>query len=109
MSKPNFMTRLKLKWGIESNFDFFLINLVFSLAGMGIMFERKPIFHFLGIDRAPLWFKIFIYIPIFFPTYQFNLLLLGVLVGQGPFFWDKQKKLGRFLFKKILPKYTFKA
>ena len=98
----NFITRLKTKWGIQSNFDFFLINLIFALAGSCIMFERKPIFYFLGITaKTPVWFKILVYIPIFFPTYQMNLLIIGSLLGQHSFFWNKQKKLGRFIAGKI--------
>ncbi len=89
------------KWGVQTHWEFFIICLTFSLAGMIIVFERKPLFHFLGIDHTPLWFKILIYIPLVCPIYQMNLLIFGFLFGQFPFFWEKEKKLGRFLLQSL--------
>ncbi len=93
---------LKQKWGIKSNWDFFLINCVFSLAGIAVVFVRKPIFHFLGINGStPLWVKILVYIPILIPAYQINLLVFGFLLGQFSFFWNKEKQLCSFLKRKL--------
>ena len=94
--------RLKKKWGIKSNWDFFLINVVFSLAGMSIVFVREPIFAFLGITpETAFWIKVVIYIPLIVPIYQVNLLIWGFLLGQFPFFWEKEKQIVRFLLKPI--------
>jgi len=99
------MDKLKKKWGIKSNWDFFLINVVFTLAGSTIIFERKPIFELLGIGpETPFWIKVCVYIPLIVPIYQINLLIFGFLLGQFPFFWDKEKKLMQFLIKRIRPK-----
>lgn len=96
----NWFKKLKTKWGIKSNRDFFLINLVFALAGMLIIHERRPIFELLGItEQTPLWIKIAVYIPLVFPLYQLNLIIFGFLLGQFPFFWNKQKQMGKFLLK----------
>jgi len=90
---------VKQKWGIESNWDFFLINVTFACAGMLIVHERRPIFTLLGVtDQTPMWIKVLIYIPFIFPAYQLNLLIFGTILGQFKFFWEKEKKLAKFLF-----------
>ncbi len=99
----NMMSHLKQKWGIKNNWDFWAIMLVFSLAGMVIVHERKPIFHILGIGaQTPLFLKIIFYILFVFPTYQFNLLFFSLFLGQFPFFWEKEKRLGRFLRRAVI-------
>ena len=90
--------KLKKKWSIESNFDLIMIMIVFSMAGMTIPVFRKPIFHYIGItDHTPLWIKILVYIPLIPPIYQLNLLFYGFILGQFNFFWEKEKKLMRYL------------
>ena len=90
--------RLKSKWNIQSDWDFWMIMLTFSLAGMSIMSIRKIIFPLLGIKAVtPLWIKILVYIPLFPPIYQLGLLFFGFLLGQFPFFWEKEKRLVQFL------------
>ena len=77
-----------------------LIMLVFSLAGSFIGFERRPIFHALGItNHTHLWVKIVAYLPLIPPIYQLNLLFFGFLLGQFEFFWEKEKRLARFLMR----------
>jgi hypothetical protein len=89
-----FYQRLKKKWGIQNFRDFFLIMLVFSLAGMSITVLRPLIFRLLGITPAmPFWFKTLVYIPLIIPLYQISLLVFGLLCGQFSFFWEKEKKL----------------
>ena len=98
MAEPRIFTKLKQKWNIKSNWDFFVINLVFALAGMTIVHERRPIFAWIGITaKTPLWIKILLYIPLIIPLYQINLLIFGTLLGQFAFFWEKEKHLIRFL------------
>ncbi len=85
---------LKTKWKIKSNWDFCLIMLTFSLSGMMSVFMRKAVFQLFGLTPAtPLWVKVCVYIPIFFPLYQAGLLAFGLLLGQFAFFWEKEKKL----------------
>jgi hypothetical protein len=86
--------RLKNKWGIQNSWDFFIIMLVFSLAGMSVTALRPPIFRLLGIGpTAPFWFKALIYIPLIIPLYQISLLAFGSLCGKFPFFWEKERKI----------------
>jgi hypothetical protein len=103
MKEPRWVSKLKTKWNINSNKDFILIMLVFSLAGMAIGFERKIVFHIFGIDHDPMWVKILVYIPLIVPIYQLNLLVFGFLLGQFEFFLEKEKRLVKFIFSKIRP------
>lgn len=93
--------KLKTKWGISSNWQFFIINIVFAVSGMVIVFERKPLFHWLGVSsETPFLIKAFFWLIIVFPAYQLNLLIFGSILGQFEFFWNKEKKLLRFLMMK---------
>jgi len=84
----NWIERLKTKWQIKSNWDFWMIMLSFSLAGMFIMPARKLIFHLVGITaKTPLWIKILLYIPLIPPVYYAGLIIVGTLLGQFTFFW----------------------
>jgi hypothetical protein len=90
--------KLKNKWGIQSDWDFWMIMLTFSLAGSAIGFVRPIVFHIFGIEQStPLWIKICAYIPLIPPVYQVGLLFFGFLLGQFPFFWEKEKRLAKFL------------
>ena len=103
MKLPKFFEHLKRKWQIKSNWDLIMIMIVFSLAGMSIGFFRKPIFVYLHITHfTPLWIKVLVYIPLIPPIYQINLLFYGFLLGQFNFFWEKEKRLARFLYKSII-------
>jgi hypothetical protein len=99
MMNLSWIKKLKSKWGIKTNTDFWLIMLVFSLAGMTIGPERHVVFHFLGLDPMPMWVKVLVYVPLIFPLYQLNLLVFGFLLGQFDFFLEKEKKLVQFLAK----------
>ena len=101
------MKKLKTKWGISTDRDFYLIMLVFSLAGMFVSACRKPIFHYFKIDQAPLWLKILIYIPLIMPLYQMGLIIFGTLLGQFNFFWEKQKRVGRAIAKLAMKIFAF--
>ena len=97
----SWITHLKSKWNIKNNWDFIVIMLVFSIAGMLIVHERRPVFHLFGVTaQTPLWVKIPLYLVTVFPLYQINLLIFGALLGQFKFFWAKEKQLVRFLFRR---------
>ena len=79
--------RIKKRWNIESDRDFWLIMLTFSLAGMAILSIRTVLFPLLGIKPStPFWIKALVYIPLFPPMYYLGLLVFGSLLGQYPFF-----------------------
>ncbi len=94
--------KLKVRWGIKSNFQIVLILIVFSVTGSAAVYVRKYIFVFLGIDAdTSLWIKIPMYALTIIPSYQVLLLVFGALFGQFTFFYNFQKKtFGRFIPQK---------
>ena len=101
----NIIQKLKTKWKITNNWDFILIMLVFSLAGLGVSFSRREIFILLGIDHASLGFKIGISLLLIVPLYQLSTLFFGFFLGQFNFFWERQKAIARAL--KRIPQRIF--
>jgi len=95
----NLINRLKEKWGITSNFQFFIINLVFAISGFTSLFISRPLLSFFGINND--LFSWYIYYPlrilIIFIAYQFTLLIVAFLFGQFSFFWKQEKKILRYL------------
>lgn len=87
---------LKRRWGVDSNRRFIVIMLVFSCAGMSILWVKEPVYRLFGVSGdTTLWLKI----PICIGIYQVLLLGWGTLMGEFRFFWEKEKKLGRSLVK----------
>jgi len=101
MKLKNTISKLKKKWGIRRTVDIVLILIVFSLAGMSIVYVRVPVFEVLGIGDTHFAIKTIVYILIVFPVYQFFLLFFGLLFGQFKFFWDKEKKMARWVSNKF--------
>lgn len=86
--------KLKQRWGVQTTREVVIILLVFSLTGCSILFVKKPVFNLLGItEGTSLWIKI----PVVIMVYQVLLVAVGFLLGQGRFFWEKEKKLFRLL------------
>ncbi len=101
MTEPKFVQRMKQKYGLKTTAELIIVMTVFSLAGMAIVWVRKPIFHLLGItDTTPFILKFLAWLAIVFPTYQLNLLVFGFLFGQFSFFWEREKVLWRFLLRR---------
>lgn len=89
---------LRLRTKCKSEWDFWMIMLSFSLAGMFIMPVRKLIFHLVGITvKTPLWIKILVYLPLIPPTYYVGLLIFGTILGQQVFFFGMISKRVAFL------------
>ena len=97
MSVREFIDKVKKKHNIATDKDFFLIVLVFSLAGSMVSILRRPIFISLHLDHDPLWLKIIFSILLIIPLYQISTLVLGFIFGKFHFFWGRQKALGRTL------------
>ncbi len=93
------ITHLKNKWQIKSNWDFMMIMLVFSLAGMGVTVLRKNFFVWAGLDHTQLWFQIVASLLLIVPLYQLSTLFFGLLLGQFRFFFERQKAIGRSLLR----------
>lgn len=98
MAGTNVIARLKAKWGIESNWDFLIICIVFSLTGMSAVQMRKFVFPLLGIKaETAFYIKFFCWLFILFPFYYVFLLFYGFIFRRFDFFWGMTKKsFGRF-------------
>lgn len=92
--------RLKKKWGVDTNRRFIVIMIVFSLAGMSILWVKTPVYGALGVtEHTTLWLKV----PICLAIYQVLLIAWGTLMGEFRFFWEKEKKLGRGILRLCNP------
>ncbi|MCD4682994.1 MAG: hypothetical protein K8R86_06900 [Bacteroidales bacterium] len=98
--------KLKHKWGITGNFQFWLIFCIFAITGTSMLVIKPPLFQLLGIDRSlHILLYILLYILIITPVYFVTLLIIGSLLGQFRFFWEFEKKMfKRFKKSKNLTK-----
>jgi O-antigen ligase len=100
------MAGFKERWGIQSNFQFMIIILVFAITGSASAWLSKPFCLLLGITKEEMgfWFTP-IRLLLIFPIYQVLLVAIGFLFGQFKFFWAFEKKMLRSLgLGIILPK-----
>lgn len=99
---PAWIARLQQKWGLESARQVLLILVIFSMAGSSVVWLRKGLFALLQYDDlTPLWLKTITYIVFVFPAYQCLLLFYGFLLGQFHFFWEKEKKMVRWIKSRL--------
>lgn len=90
----NFISKIKDKWGIESNWQFLIINIVFAISGSLTVYIRKPIFQLFGIDQStPLVLRIILYLIIVTPAYFVILIIVATLLGQFRFFWKFERRI----------------
>jgi hypothetical protein len=78
-------------WGVVA------ILLAFTLAGSTVVKITRPLMDWLLPPQAPRWLWWTLRILVIVPVYEVLLLGFGALLGQGRFFWKKQKELGRLL------------
>ncbi len=89
------MNKLKERWNIKSNFQFFIIILVFAITGSTSALIAKPILSSIGITKesVSLWLYYPLYIIVILPFYKILLFMFGTLFGQRVFFWNFIKKM----------------
>ncbi len=94
------LNKLKIRWNIKSNFQMFIIFVVFGLTGSFSLKLAKPILYFFGFNREifnDFFLGDFIYwllrLTIIFPIYQLLLIFFGFLFFQFSFFWELEKKI----------------
>lgn len=99
---PAWLLRMQAKWGLDTVWQVIAVLIIFSLAGSSVVFLRKSLFAFLGFNElTPMWIKTVTYILFVFPAYQCLLLIYGFLLGQFDFFWEKEKKMARWIMNKL--------
>lgn len=96
----SFILKVKRRWNIESDWQLFIIFIVFGVTGSLSVKVGQPILEFLSITKASL--GVWLYYParimITLPVYQFLLIIIGSALGQFRFFWNFEKKMfGRFI------------
>jgi hypothetical protein len=100
--KTTVLSKLQAKWGLDSLVQVIAVLIVFSLAGSSVVFLRKTFFGFLGFDEnTSMWIKTIAYILFVFPAYQVLLLTYGFILGQFSFFWEKEKKMAKWIINKF--------
>ncbi len=91
------MSNFKKRWNITSNWQVFVILVVFAITGSSAALLSKPILGFFGITKETtnLWLYYPLYIVLIFPVYQVLLVSFGWLFKQHTFFWAFEKKMLR--------------
>lgn len=98
--KKYWYLKLKERWGVSSDFQVFLIFLVFGLTGSTAVRVGGHLFQWIGLSAIqPGWLKTTVYLIFIFPLYQVLLLLYAFVLGQFAFFWQKMKKMRRMMQK----------
>lgn len=93
------MKKLKERWGIDNNWQLFVILLVFAITGSSAAKLASPVCEFVGITADNSHWSLYwtLRIVLIFPIYQVLLVSFGWIFGQFDFFWAFEKKmLSRF-------------
>ena len=89
------MGNFKERWNIKSNWQLFVIIVVFAITGSTAAYLSKPILAAFNIAKDNPWEYYPLYIILIFPVYQVLLVSFGFLFGQFAFFWAFEKKMLR--------------
>lgn len=89
------ISKLKLKWGIPSNYQFAIIFIVFAINGSLSAKISKILMILLGINHNDLaWYFYYpLLLLLVLPLYPFLLIVIGFVFGQHKFFFPFAKKL----------------
>ena len=89
------MASFKERWNIKSNWQAFVIIVVFAITGSSAAYLSKPILSHFGIVKGSVsnWLYYPLYILLIFPVYQVLLISFGFIFGQFTFFWAFEKKM----------------
>lgn len=91
------MKRLKEKWGIQSNLQFWVIMVVFSLAGMSVVRVKPYLYQLVGLSAdSPTLAKVLGWPLLVLPAYYVLLMFWGTVLGQYRFAsWFTAKTMRR--------------
>ncbi len=92
--RPGFLHRLQTKWKLDSLFQVVMVLVVFACTGFTILFIKKPILDFFGVEKGG-FVNTLLYLLLVLPLYQIFLLVYGFIFGQFSFFWEKEKQIVR--------------
>ncbi|MEC8093723.1 MAG: DUF6787 family protein [Planctomycetota bacterium] len=83
----------------ESNFQFLMVMLTFSLNGPLALWVSGPVLEAVGIhrDSSSPWVFWPLRILVMTPTYQLLLIVTGTILGQRHYFWPRFMKRLRWI------------
>ncbi|RKS02673.1 MULTISPECIES: DUF6787 family protein [unclassified Flavobacterium] len=89
------MASFKERWNIKSNWQVFVILVVFAVTGSSSALLSKPVLELFGIVKGDVsnWLYYPLYLILIFPIYQVLLVSFGFIFGQFTFFWAFEKKM----------------
>ena len=93
------MKKLKERWNIDSNWQLFVIFLIFAVIGSTSVKFAEPLMDALGLfEENTAWY---VYWPLrfilIFPIYQVLMVIIGWFYGEFEFFWKFEKKMLRLI------------
>ena len=91
------MALLKRILKVDTNLQFVVVFIVFSITGLGAIYVARPCMELVGIQREDMHGLVFWPIRILFMTisYQIMLVIFGTLLGQRAYFWRVEKRMLR--------------
>ncbi len=91
----NYNKKLKARWLLTSNLQFFIVIILFSITGSSSIRVARPILDFLGINSDTMSWYVYwpLRILIVFPAYQILFMIFGTILGQWEFAWRFEKKM----------------
>gem|GEM_PF-166263 len=97
LSGIEYMRNFKQRWNITSNWQVFVILVVFACTGFSAKYLSKPVLALFDITKETVsgWIYYPLYIILIFPIYQVLLIFYGFIFGQFTFFWAFEKKMLR--------------
>ncbi len=88
------MEKIRSFFKVESNYQLFIINLVFAITGTSSLFVADYILDMLLITQENYdnFFYWITRIILILPIYQILLIIFGILFGEFSYFWRMEKK-----------------
>ncbi|MEM6261693.1 MAG: DUF6787 family protein [Bacteroidota bacterium] len=80
--------------------DYLVILLVFAVTGSTAAIVARWLMPLTGLERGWNLAYVLVYILLITPIYQVLLLGYAYIFGKYDYFWEKQKKIGRW-FKRV--------
>jgi len=96
------MEKIRNLFKVESNYQLFIVNLVFAVTGTLAIYFAGTILLFVGLNENsthPIFYWTF-RILLLIPVYQFLLIIIGTLFGEFSYFWEMEKKILNKFIKK---------
>ena len=88
------MEKIRSFFKVESNYQLFIINLVFAITGTSSLFVADYILDMLLVTQENYdnYFYWITRIILILPIYQILLIIFGMLFGEFSYFWRMEKK-----------------